>query len=583
MSDPSSVVPPPAFQSVNTIDLASVDDSKIIGVSVYSERAEVTRLLKVSARTGLNQLAITGLPAALEQDSFKVEGRGAATIHDPDDSTLQKKRTEKALARTLKSLASLEGYITSVKAENLDASKLKETVHHYESTAEELDEKVSELELELQKIEDAIIEETKDSTGPEYNEKLNLKATISIFADVEGEVEIALVYGVKNASWVAGYDLRVDMQTKDKPVTLIYKGSITQSTGEDWKDVPLTLETAAPTFGLSVPTLNPWTLTIYRPALKSLSRVYGAAATSALDSVQLSSAPSGPPRPSRRGSNWYKPSSNMEEPMEHRELNVSKGTVSATFTVPGLISIPTDGVGHNVTIVKLSLDADMSWVCVPKKDTRVHLKARVKNASEYSLLPGKASVYVDKSFISKSDIPLVSPEESFDCPLGLDPSIRVTYHPRTKKVSESGFYSKSFNHTSIQRVTVHNTKTTTLEASSKNVKLRVMDQVPVSEDSSISVKLVQPALAIANRDGTSTISNTKNIETKAAASIKISSGVMAMWDGADELADGSADEVAALGSDGRFSWICDIPPQGKVGLTLQWEVSAPARSSILGL
>ena len=165
----------------------------------------------------------------------------------------------------------------------------------------------------------------------------------------------------------------------------------------------------------------------------------------------------------------------------------------------------------------------------------------------------------------------------------LDPSIRVTYHPRTKKVSESGFYSKSFNHTSIQRVTVHNTKTTTLEASSKNVKLRVMDQIPVSEDSSISVKLVQPALAIANRDGTSTISNTKNIETKAAASIKISSGVMAMWDGADELADGSADEVAALGSDGRFSWICDIPPQGKVGLTLQWEVSAPARSSILGL
>jgi hypothetical protein len=61
--------------------------------------------------------------------------------------------------------------------------------------------------------------------------------------------------------------------------------------------------------------------------------------------------------------------------MQHRELQVSsKGYVSATFGVPGLINIPSDNVGHNVTIVKLTLDATMNWVCVPKKDTRVHLK-----------------------------------------------------------------------------------------------------------------------------------------------------------------------------------------------------------------
>jgi hypothetical protein len=64
-----------------------------------------------------------------------------------------------------------------------------------------------------------------------------------------------------------------------------------------------------------------------------------------------------------------------ERSFEHRELQVtSKGYVSATFGVPGLISIPNDDVSHNVTIVKLALDATMNWVCVPKKDTRVHLK-----------------------------------------------------------------------------------------------------------------------------------------------------------------------------------------------------------------
>lgn len=32
--------------------------------------------------------------------------------------------------------------------------------------------------------------------------------------------------------WDAGYDIRVDMQTKEKAVKIIYKAAITQNTGE---------------------------------------------------------------------------------------------------------------------------------------------------------------------------------------------------------------------------------------------------------------------------------------------------------------------------------------------------------------
>lgn len=100
----------------------------------------------------------------------------------------------------------------------------------------------------------------------------------------------------------------------------------------------------------------------------------------------------------------------------------SQGTVSATFRVPGLISIPSDGAAHNFTIVQLRLEAEMSWVGVPRVDTKTHLKAKIKNASEYTLLRGSASVYVDGSFISRSEVPPSSPGESFDCPLGCDHS-----------------------------------------------------------------------------------------------------------------------------------------------------------------
>ena len=54
----------------------------------------------------------------------------------------------------------------------------------------------------------------------------------------------------------------------------------------------------------------------------------------------------------------------------------SKGNVSATFTVPGTITIPSDNSAHNVTITQLKLDATMSWIAVPKIDARVRLSVR---------------------------------------------------------------------------------------------------------------------------------------------------------------------------------------------------------------
>jgi len=144
--------------------------------------------------------------------SCRVEGRGAATIHDVTISTIapppiptsspllvellsKQKRVEKSLARTLKSLSSLETYLSSLKAEHLQVTKLQEVVEQYDSTAGDLDEKVTELEKELKETEEAIKEERKRLAGPTGNEKLNLKATIGVFADSEGEIKIALIYG----------------------------------------------------------------------------------------------------------------------------------------------------------------------------------------------------------------------------------------------------------------------------------------------------------------------------------------------------------------------------------------------------
>jgi N-terminal domain of unknown function (DUF4140) len=70
MSQATDVDDPPPFQAVNVIELDSVSDI-ITGVSVYSSRAEVTRLFKFNIKTGQNQVNISGLPIVLERDSLR--------------------------------------------------------------------------------------------------------------------------------------------------------------------------------------------------------------------------------------------------------------------------------------------------------------------------------------------------------------------------------------------------------------------------------------------------------------------------------------------------------------------------------
>ena len=53
------------------------------------------------------------------------------------------------------------------------------------------------------------------------------------------------------------------------------------------------------------------------------------------------------------------------------------GNISATFRVPNKITVPSDSSSHSVTIVKLKLDATLSWVSVPKKDRGVYLGVRL--------------------------------------------------------------------------------------------------------------------------------------------------------------------------------------------------------------
>ncbi|KAF7325513.1 hypothetical protein MKEN_00400300 [Mycena kentingensis (nom. inval.)] len=590
---------PPAFEPTPAVELHSVSDSKILGVSLYSTRAEITRLYKFAVSTGLNQVNISGLPNVLETESLRVEGRGKATIHDvsvtsakgehvPTTSAaltaLLKKREEtlNAQARVDKSVTALEVYLASLSVQHLEYSKLESVMESYNAAGEKLDGKRAELREELKALQAEIEQEQARIAVPHENDKLRVKAAIGVFAEQAGDVEIALIYAVPHATWRAFYDIRVDMNTKEDPVKLIYKAAISQDTGEAWDDVPLTLETSTPTFGLEVPELQPWNLDIFRYTPAKSARRKSMAPGS---NLWHGGAPPAPAALSQLRYRRFEEEGEdgIEERRSAEPMNVlgasvtSKGNVSATFRVPGQVSIPSDNEAHNFTIVELSLQAAMSWVCVPRVDTKAHINAKITNASEYTLLAGTASVYVDGSFISRSEVPAVSPKESFDCPLGVDPSIRVTYHPVIKKTSHSGgfLFAKTATHTFSQRITVFNTKSLPVS------RVKLVDHFPASQHADIVVKLLSPALVLPSDNAAGSV-KAKGATALGASTQKIKLGkdVIAQWDGVDE----PDCVVESLGLDRKVNWICSVAPQAKVNVSLEWEVGvSPAGAHVVGL
>jgi hypothetical protein len=182
----------------------------------------------------------------------------------------------------------------------------------------------------------------------------------------------------------------------------------------------------------------------------------------------------------------------------------------------------------------------------------------------------------------------VNVQETFDCPLGcvhpshstteyslwdsIDPSIRVTYHPAIHKSSQTGGFAffADFNKTKsqshIQPITVHNSKPVAVSG------VHILDQVPVSEDERINVSLVSPALIVPGSEE-ARLGSIKRI----AQSVKVQKGVSAQWHGEQ------GDDDPALGKDGRVKWVCELAAQEKLTLSLEYEVSAPAGVTLLGI
>ena len=536
-------------------------NSTITAVTVYTDRAVVTRMVPLDlAASGAVEVAFEKLPALLLDQSLQVAGRGTAqaTILDvtarsayvdftPNErvkafedelrAILKQRRVLDDRSAILKAQeASLGRLETAATSPPIKDSALRLTVEESMKLLMFLEEQRGKLAAERQSLDGQIEELVAKQSAAER--KLNelrgaggrsyKTVTVRLEAATAGKLDLALSYAVPGASWVPNYDVRVN--SGERAIALSYFGLVRQNTGEDWKSVALTLSTARPSLGGAAPEQPPWTLDVFVPRPMPMAGDQGR-----LDAFEVSASRRRPNAPAARAMSGAAMNAKADaEPPQLADAQVAQATVesaatSASFKISAPATVPSDNSPQKIPVTSAKLTATPEYLTVPKRLTAAFLTSKVFNTSEFPLLAGTMNVFLDGTFVATSALRTVMPGEKFDLALGADEGIAVK-HKRVQRFTEdTGLTSSGKRITYEYLLTIQNNKRT-------SERVIVTDQIPVSRNEKILVKLLQPA----------------EKEIKPAA-------------------------------DGTLKWTLDLKPAEKRELTLKFSVDYPNEVQVTGL
>ncbi|MCC5642333.1 mucoidy inhibitor MuiA family protein [Nostoc sp. CHAB 5824] len=480
--------------------------SEIVAVTVYSDKALVTRRGVVDL-TGIEQeLVITPVPE-METESVRVSGTGTVGVRLVGVSSdriyttepvaervahltrqIQQLEAEKrhlqaqvdALALQSSFIAGLrekteEPFSQSLSRKNLSLSETLDFLNflgsQYSEYAiasgecktqqQELDKQLQALRTSLQKIQ-----------TPHPKESFSLVIGVEVAG--EGEFELELSYLVNRSSWTPLYDLR--FSTTSDIVHLSYLAEITQSSGEDWIGANLTLSTAKPGLGTLPPKLEPWYIDAPRPQLLRQRRF--SAQPPLLPTIAE------PPAPAARA-DWQGEDEVAEDsliPAETVTAQVSKEGSVVTFKLNSGGNIPSDGAPHKTTIFNDDYPCSFDYVAMPRLVSFAYLQANVTNSPNgATLLPGKANIFRDNVFIGTTQLENIAPGQEFKLNLGIDEGLKIE-RDLVERLVDKRLISNQRRITYSYRLIITNLL-------DKEVNLKLTEQLPVSRNEQIKVRL----------------------------------------------------------------------------------------------
>ncbi len=476
----------------------STIQTAISAVTVYPDRARVTRRGEATVEPGMHRLEISDLPLALDPASVRAAARGTARARlvgvdvgrvffadTPEEKVRQLEHEVEALQDKISSLdAEREGLVaersalqglqgaTDVYARGLAFGKTTPEAQmalfsSLRERATGLDEQLQALKLarrDQQRLLEKLEKELKQLRSARGKERYS--AAVEVEVAKGGSLTLEVTYVVSGASWTPLYDMRLSADGAELEAG--YLAEVAQSTGEEWAGVALTLSTARPALAGTLPKLDPWYLYTARPPVrKGISRAAMA------------------PPPAPAALDRFAATAVAEEAVmyEAEEVMATVETAGAavTYVLPAAATIPPDGAPHKVTVARYPLAPNLDYVSAPKLVEAAYRRAKVANDSAYTLLPGPANLFAGEEFIGTTELELTAPGGELELYLGVDDRVRVKRELKRRDVDKKLLGDRRRLSYSYE-IELENL----LE---KEVALTLHDQIPVPQDEQVKVQL----------------------------------------------------------------------------------------------
>ncbi|KYC39447.1 hypothetical protein WA1_32525 [Scytonema hofmannii PCC 7110] len=481
-------------------------ETEIIAVTVYTDQALVTRQGVVTL-TGLErELIVTKLPNTLDTESVRVSGMGTVTVRLSQVSVERVFTSEPATRQ----LVQLKGQIQQMEAEwrflqaqidaldlqskfleglrekteepfaqslsrkNLSPSETLDFLNFlgsqyaeyaiatgdYQVQQQELDKQLEVLRQQMQQLQ--------TSHGQE-----NFCLTIAVEPAGAGDFELEVSYVVLNASWVPLYDLAVN--TNSHSLNLNYLAEVSQSTGEDWIGVTLTLSTAKPGLGTLPPKAEPWFIDVPSPP-ENLLRAR--AMHRLTPGVAMASSTT---------ENNYTDTEQLEENFVQAEsvmAEISREGSAVSFKLNSSGHIPSDGAPHKTTIFNDDYPCQFEYIAAPRLVSFAYLQANVKNITNgATLLAGKANIFRDNTFVGTTRLENTALGQEFKLNLGIDESLNIERDLVERQVDKK-LIGNNRRITYGYRIIITNLL-------NQEIYLKLTEQLPVSRNEQVKVRLTR--------------------------------------------------------------------------------------------
>lgn len=517
---PKIVVAPPAAQDVATADSdAGMLQSKVTKVTVYSDRARVSRQATVQVPAEAKVFAFRSLPGWVDDGSVQVSVTAGRILDVRIDRRFLAKATDLSWQRVeaehnalSNKLAALTDELAVLDAQKQQIEAIKAfslvkitqdtvigniTVKSYgdvlefigaslRSTAKARRDVMIQLAA-LKPQHEASLRRLEDAKGLMKLEETTVLVTLQASATTPAIVE--LTYMLPGVTWEPMHELRAST-TDTKNVEVISFAAVTQTSGEDWGGAELSFSTQSTTQAVNIPELEALTLGDTHTATRtrtSQASSFTRAQTAfkgqnvLWNKVRQHSSE----RESQNFEQIYQSNIEFLQVVQGRTVSIfeslAKRGTTAHFKAQIAQSVRGDGHPVRLLMGRSVLGSTQKIVAAPEQSLSAARTLALINATGQALLPGKVSLYQDGTFLGLTNIDFIAKGERFSLFLSVAEHLKIS---RQLDRKQSTLVRKTRNQMQVMFiVTVEN-------LASEDTSFTLADRIPVSENKDIRIDKV---------------------------------------------------------------------------------------------